>query len=382
MQEQIEESRDLVAQQERQLAWREMARQVAHEIKNPLTPMRLSIQHLRSAFERLENDTDRVGFIDKFNRTTSTLLEQIDTLTRIANEFSSFGRMPTHIREELDLNAVVREAASLMQAEEGVELRLKVDERPLAALGDREALRRVLVNFIKNALQAVPDDRSAIVTILTGPAQLAGGQPAAECRVEDNGTGIPEQLADKVFEPSFSTKTSGTGLGLAIAERMARLLGHELVLESHPGRGTLFAVCVPLAESTAQRPATDPAATPAAGARVLLVDNDRRMLASLAAMLGDWGLDVTAVPDAGQALADATGTEFDLLMLDYHLDAGQTGLDLLGRLRAVGHAAPALLISADHAADLKRAAHAAGCELLHKPIRPLALRSMLRRVLG
>lgn len=245
MQEQIEDSRDLLAQQERQLAWREMARQVAHEIKNPLTPMRLSIQHLRTAFERLEDDTDRIGFIDKFNRTTSTLLEQIDTLTRIANEFSSFGRMPTHIREELDLNAVVREAASLMQAEEGADLRLEVDERPLAALGDREALRRVLVNFIKNALQAVPEDRPAIVTILTGRGRLSNGQPAVECRVEDNGTGIPEQLADKVFEPSFSTKTSGTGLGLAIARKTIENMEGEIGFETSPGEGTTFWFLIP-----------------------------------------------------------------------------------------------------------------------------------------
>ncbi|NNF03593.1 MAG: HAMP domain-containing protein [Rhodothermales bacterium] len=249
MQEQIEESRDLVAQQERQLAWREMARQVAHEIKNPLTPMRLSIQHLRSAFERLEDESDRIGFIDKFNRTTSTLLEQIETLARIANEFSSFGRMPTHIREELDLNAVVREAASLMQAEEGVDLRLDVDDRPLAALGDREALRRVLVNFIKNAVQAVPDDRRAVVTIRTGKSRLSGGQPAAECRVEDNGTGIPEQLADKVFEPSFSTKTSGTGLGLAISKKTIEHLEGEIGFETSPGEGTTFWLRIPVPES-------------------------------------------------------------------------------------------------------------------------------------
>lgn len=248
MQEQIEESRDLVAQQERQLAWREMARQVAHEIKNPLTPMRLSIQHLRSAFERLDDESDRIRFVDKFNRTTSTLLEQIDTLARIANEFSSFGRMPTHIREELDLNAVVREAASLMQAEEGIELRLEVEDRPLAAMGDREALRRVLVNFIKNAVQAVPDDRSAVVTILTGPGRLSNGQPAAECRVEDNGTGIPEQLADKVFEPSFSTKTSGTGLGLAISRKTIENLEGEIGFETSPGEGTTFWFRIPTPE--------------------------------------------------------------------------------------------------------------------------------------
>ncbi len=131
MQDQLEDSRSLLAQQERQLAWREMARQVAHEIKNPLTPMKLSIQHLRSAFSRRATDgSDEERFAEKFKQTTTTLIEQIDTLARIANEFSSFERMPTHIKEDIDLNQVIDEAVGLMRSEENVAITTKyADER-------------------------------------------------------------------------------------------------------------------------------------------------------------------------------------------------------------------------------------------------------------
>ncbi len=168
MQDQLQESRSLLSQQERQLAWREMARQVAHEIKNPLTPMKLSIQHLRAAFLRKADDgSEDEKFSGKFSQTTTTLIEQIDTLARIANEFSSFGRMPTHIREEIDLNEVIMEAVGLMAAEENVTIETDLHDMPLVVSGDREALRRVYVNFIKNAIQAVPDDREALITVST-----------------------------------------------------------------------------------------------------------------------------------------------------------------------------------------------------------------------
>jgi len=345
---------------------------VSHDLVQPLNAAQLMTHSLLT---RLDDDERRqaVAQIAGALGATEDLLESLLDISRL----DSGGLAPRVTEFRLDeLFGQLAGEFAVLAGEHGLVLRHRATA--LHVHTDPQLLRRILQNFLSNAVRY-----TRIGGVLLG-ARRRGGQ--ALVGVWDTGPGIPVPARHAIFEEFRRLEPDqgapGLGLGLAIAERMARLLGHELVLESHPGRGTLFAVCVPLAESTAERPATDPAATPAAGARVLLVDNDRRMLASLAAMLGDWGLDVTAVPDAGQALADATGTEFDLLMLDYHLDAGQTGLDLLGRLRAAGHAAPALLISADHAADLKRAAHAAGCELLHKPIRPLALRSMLRRVLG
>lgn len=242
MQDQLEESRTLLSQQERQLAWREMARQVAHEIKNPLTPMKLSIQHLQRAFLGKRGADD--GFPDRFQRTTDTLIEQIGTLARIADEFSSFGRMPTHVRESIDLNAVIREAVDLMQAEERVDIGLSLTDGPLHVSGDHDAVRRMYINFIKNAIQAVPDGRTARIRISTAVDTESTERPVIS-RIADNGVGIPDELRDRIFVPSFSTKTSGTGLGLAIAKRTIEAMDGDIGFDSTPGQGTTFWIRLP-----------------------------------------------------------------------------------------------------------------------------------------
>jgi two-component system, NtrC family, nitrogen regulation sensor histidine kinase NtrY len=249
MQDQLEESQRLIGQHERQLAWKEMARQVAHEIKNPLTPMKLSIQHLRSAFLRKSADgTDDVKFAAKFDQTTTTLTEQIDTLARIANEFSSFGRMPTHIREEVDLNAVIKEAVELMQAEDNVQITTDLGPGRYIVNADREALRRVYVNFLKNAIQSVPEDRMAEI-VVTSRLEQEGDKTIVLSRVTDNGAGIPRNLWEKIFVPSFSTKTSGTGLGLAIARKTVENMDGDIGFDTQFEKGTTFWIKVPLVKS-------------------------------------------------------------------------------------------------------------------------------------
>ncbi len=255
MQEQLAESRRKLAQQERQLAWREMARQVAHEIKNPLTPMKLSVQHLRRAFYHLHPAQSEIGdpaeskFTSLFDRITHTLIEQIDTLARIANEFHSFARMPTRMMERLDLNAVVDEAVSLMQEETDAEIKTELSIQPLIVEADREELRRIFINLIKNALQAIPGNVAGRVEIRTAAQAGSNGQAAwAYSTVSDNGAGIQPDLRDKIFEPNFSTKTSGTGLGLAIARKGVEDLHGEIGFETQEGSGTMFWVKLPLLE--------------------------------------------------------------------------------------------------------------------------------------
>ena len=247
MQDQLKDSRRLLAQQERQLAWREMAKQVAHEIKNPLTPMKLSIQHLRSAFERRTPDgSDEQRFGLKFKQTTTTLIEQIDTLARIANEFSSFGRMPAHIKEEMDLNKVIEEAVELMRAEENVAITTGLAAGALRILGDREALRRVFVNFLKNGIQAVPEGRPARIRVESAVETDKAGRRWAVGRVMDNGSGIAPNLQDRIFVPSFSTKTSGTGLGLAIAKNAIENMDGEIGFDTTFDEGSTFWIRIPL----------------------------------------------------------------------------------------------------------------------------------------
>ena len=262
MRDQLAESRRKLAQQERELAWREMARQVAHEIKNPLTPMKLSVQHLRRAYERLEvpgaavpvgpasaeeRSDDAGRFRTLFERITGTLIEQIDALARIANEFHSFARLPTRVLEPLDLNVVLREAVSLMQEEAAAEIALDLHPEPLVVEADQEELRRIYINLIKNALQAIPEGRQGLVRVAT-QVEGVNGAPHARSTVADNGSGIPAELRDKIFQPNFSTKNSGTGLGLAICRKGVEEMGGEMGFETEEGAGTTFWVRLPRVE--------------------------------------------------------------------------------------------------------------------------------------
>ena len=252
MREQLRESRRKLARQERELAWREMARQVAHEIKNPLTPMKLSIQHLQRAFEaqRTERTSEDNGFDAMFDRITETLIEQIEALARIANEFSSFARLPTRVLEPMDLNEVIKEAVRLMREEASdVDIQLHLSGTPLVVKADREELRRIFINLIKNAIQAIPDHRNGQITLATDPETGEGdAAPAARCEIADNGTGIPASLRDKIFQPNFSTKTSGTGLGLAIARKSIEELDGQIGFQTVEGEGTTFWIRLPLSE--------------------------------------------------------------------------------------------------------------------------------------
>ncbi len=239
MQGQLAESRQKLARQQRQLAWREMARQIAHEIKNPLTPMKLSIQHLQRSLE----DKDPAQFKKQFQRTAATLIAQIDSLAHIANEFSSFAQLPRRKVVTLDLREVMSEAHALMQAEASAEVTmdLHLPDIPLTVRGDPNELRRTYINLIKNALEAVhgQDQRKVCVT-----ARMDGDQAITE--VIDNGSGIPLELQDRIYEPSFSTKTSGAGLGLAIAKQSVEISGGQINFTTELGQGTTMQLTLPL----------------------------------------------------------------------------------------------------------------------------------------
>lgn len=259
MRAQLAEQRRQLAQQEREMAWREMARQVAHEIKNPLTPMKLSLQHLQRAFQRRRSaiadaegeHPDEDTFAELFERITNTLIDQINTLSRIANEFSSFARLPTRVLEPLDVNEVAQEAVQLMREEASEEaITTQWHSEPLVVEADREELRRVCINLLKNALQAIPDERDPHIRVATRRKDADDGPPhgRAELTVKDNGVGIPADKRDKIFQPNFSTKTSGTGLGLAIAHKTLRELDGDITFTTTEGVGTTFRIHLPLTD--------------------------------------------------------------------------------------------------------------------------------------
>jgi signal transduction histidine kinase len=235
MLEQLEESRRLLAKTEREGAWREMARQVAHEIKNPLTPMKLGVQQLRRV---IQTQPERAA--EAAARLAPTLLAQIDLLTQIANSFSQFASLPPDHKEPVLLNRLVDEVVRLYQVSEEAEVVAFVPPHEIWTLGQAGNLSRVLGNLVKNALQAMPDDRRGRVEL-----RLEERADEAVVVVKDNGVGIPVEIQYRVFEPNFSTKTSGMGLGLAITRRIVENHGGEIEFISTPGRGTEFIVRLP-----------------------------------------------------------------------------------------------------------------------------------------
>ena len=242
---------------------------------------------------------------------------------------------------------------------------------------DPQLLRRALQNFLANAVRYTESGR-----IVLG-CRRRGGELAIEVR--DTGPGIAESDQQLIFEEfrRLDRGGQGLGLGLAIAERIARLLGHPLQLRSQPGHGAMFSIRVP--RSTARPTATGAAtmlAQAAPRSRVLVVDNDAEVLRAMQALLAGWQCEVLAARDAAQAERLVAEGAPDMLLLDYHLDGGQTGLMLREQLASVMPERPCVIITADHSEEVRQAVTDAGCQLLYKPLKPLALKSVMARLLA
>jgi two-component system nitrogen regulation sensor histidine kinase NtrY len=232
----LEESAVQLAQSEREDAWREMAKQIAHEIKNPLTPMRLRVQQLTRIYE-----ADPHQLEERLKSTSASLIEQIESLAQIANEFSAFAKMPDPVNERVELNQLVKSVVNLFEDEENADLYMYLPKDQLVSFVDKKQLVRVLNNLIKNAIQAIPEERRGDIGI-----HLFQREDKAIIMVEDNGTGIPEDKQDKVFVPNFTTKSSGKGLGLAIARNVVAAAKGKIYFETEKGKGTKFFVELPL----------------------------------------------------------------------------------------------------------------------------------------
>lgn len=240
---------------------------------------------------------------------------------------------------------------------------------------DPQLLRRVLQNFLANAVRYTARGR-----VLLG-VRRHGDDLRIE--VHDTGPGIEASRRAVIFDEfrrGDDAPGQGLGLGLAIARRIAQLLGSDVLLHSTPGRGSTFAVSVPRAPVAAVSGTA--ARRGLAGLRVLVVDNEAQAREALASVLSGWGCDVVAVADGAGASAALAGGAFDLWIFDYHLDAGDDGVALHARLAARVPPAPCMLLSADQTGAVRLAAQEAGLPLLVKPLRPLALKSMLDRMLA
>jgi len=238
----LSESEMKLARSERESAWQEMARQVAHEIKNPLTPMKLSVQHLVRAWQSDKPESERLNAL--FDKVTQTTLTQIDSLVNIANSFSQFAQMPEPVRVHFRLQEVVEEVANLYSHDAQVQLDWDVPQEPFYVFSDKDQLSRVLNNLVKNAMQAIEHNHGMVKVGM----QFLEGKTWCRISVQDNGKGIPEDIQPRIFEPKFSTKTSGMGLGLAIVRKIVESCGGTISFISEEGKGTTFWVDLPASD--------------------------------------------------------------------------------------------------------------------------------------
>lgn len=232
----LAKSAELLAKSERESAWREMAKQVAHEIKNPLTPMKLSVQHLQRTYKDNAPDMD-----EKMNRLTKTIIEQIDTLSSIATEFSNFAKMPKANLERVDLSETIVNTVDLYKNSPNTEIvfQNKTEQIPLVS-ADKEQLLRVFNNLIKNAIQSISEDKKGEINIA-----LWAENKQYFISISDNGSGIPNDVLDKIFMPNFTTKTGGMGLGLAMVKNIVETINGKIWFETKANEGTTFYLSLP-----------------------------------------------------------------------------------------------------------------------------------------
>ncbi len=238
MTRELRETTARAVQAERESAWRKMARQVAHEIKNPLTPMRLMIQQMEA------EAADPARAQEAIRRAAPVVLRQIETLTRIAGDFANFARLPKRRHAEIDPAALVEEVTALHSgtAAKGIAVTCDVERGLHAIYWDEEEMRRALINLVRNAIQAI--EGRGVVRLKAFSAER-DGKPGVAISVTDTGVGIPRENLERLFEPHFSTKTSGMGLGLAIVRRIVQDSGGTIRVASRVGRGTIFTLWWP-----------------------------------------------------------------------------------------------------------------------------------------
>jgi len=227
--DELGESAAKLAKSEREQAWREMAKQVAHEIKNPLTPMRLTVQ----SFERTFNPSEDKAK-DKLKEFSQTLIQQIDVMSSIASAFSDFAKMPTQKKEQIEIISVIKFALDIFSEEY---IKYYPEEEELYANLDKTQLIRVITNLVKNAIQATENQENPIIEV-----KVLSEEKNLIISVSDNGKGISEDLKELIFEPKFTTKTSGMGLGLAIIKNIIEAYDGSISFSSKEGIGTVFRV--------------------------------------------------------------------------------------------------------------------------------------------
>lgn len=240
MTEQLSEQRGRMIQAERVAAWRELARRLAHELKNPLFPLQITVENLQRSRQASPEQFDEV-----FRESTTTLLAELDNLKTIIGRFSDFAKMPAPHLEPVNLNDTVREVVKLFEAQihapgrPTIEVRLEIEQNLVSVAADPDQIRRALRNLVLNALDAMP--KGGTLTIRTQNAN-GGGESRAAIEVSDTGEGLTPEECERLFTPYYTTKQHGTGLGLAIVQSVVSDHKGTISVHSQPGRGTTFRI--------------------------------------------------------------------------------------------------------------------------------------------
>lgn len=235
--DELTESANKLAQSEREMAWREMAKQIAHEIKNPLTPMKLSVQYLERAYDLKDENWEQT-----YKKVSKTLIEQIDILSAIASEFSNFAKMPASKKEVIDIVEVIKNSIQLFENTEDIDFEFKENLKSKGFVyADKEQMLRVFTNLIKNGIQAIPKERMGLIKI-----EISSSDKNYIIKVIDNGTGISEQMIPKIFQPNFTTKSGGMGLGLSMVKSLLTSNNATIYFETEENIGTIFIIEIPM----------------------------------------------------------------------------------------------------------------------------------------
>lgn len=241
MLDKLADSVDKLAKSERESAWKEMARQIAHEIKNPLTPMKLSIQHLYRSWQDKAPDWE-----SRLEKTTTSIIQQIDTLAAIASAFSDFAKFPAPLNTEVELVKLIKDTLALFAQQTELTISFKHPNTPCYVFADEKQLSRVMVNLLNNAIQSIPVDRNGKIDI-----EVKKTDDECQITITDNGIGIPDEQKSKIFSPNFTTKSGGAGLGLAMVKNIIDSANGSVTFKSSHN-GTTFELCLPavIKEST------------------------------------------------------------------------------------------------------------------------------------
>lgn len=360
---------------------------VNHDLMQPINAARLFVSALKQSTD------DPKGLTDRVTNALQSAEEMLSTLVDISKLDS--GALQANV-EEFAVNDVLEkltEEFSVIAQQRKIELRARPCK--LHVLSDAHLLRRVLQNFLSNALRYTANGR-----VLLGCRRLGAqtSQPRLRIEVWDTGCGIAAENLQKIFdefqrlEQGHDVQEQGTGLGLSIAKRISGILQHPISVRSTPGKGTVFALEVPVSnrarvvrQSSADAQQPPDAAVPRddsmAGVLVLCIDNDQQVLDAMRSLLSGWSCDVIAARSQNDAVIGLVRQQRfpDIMLADYHLDRGDTGINVMNTLQEYfGGGVPGVLITADFTPEVKRLALQAGYRYLRKPVNPGALRSLLR----